>query len=492
MRYLTLFAVVLALLGGCKSAPPCPPPTPFGSGPAVFNLDGEKEPDGLYRNPKWTGQVDENCLNPYVCNNCGSPLCNTQLNNGAGQDTAERIFLRSLLAGDLFHQTCEIAANYNHFPGHINVGLASFDGLLGWDGVSLDADYDLRMYPVQGGVTNTNPEFVHVEFDSDETLNQFDLPDDSWWRRYRKAALSTPDDSDMMALWGGAKPAAVLGGLLGFDCEHDCHSEIHPVYVLAIREAPESERDGKEHWAIMVRNWGTEGWCSSLNHVIGKEVDVTLPYPGAQAGTKVVPDASQTSFQSYESRGVGYFDRLALALLPNRGRDHTAYSVPTWRNDGVYIQFTLPIWKTRTVVLGEVAFSLTPAAVPQLHARSCVQQPQPEDIATVPDPEEQFHELAKMLPKGAAPQTVSVHERATRLDVKAQKLTPPIEPPIINGLMAVTGANAPASIVAHDREKLRDDASDASRLAMLCAAAAANGLSGTAQYKNLCGHRNAK
>src|SRR5436309_1962822 len=60
---------------------------------------------------------------------------------------------------------------------------------------------------------------------------------------------------------------AVVMGLMGLDDVHGGDSELHPVHVLAIREA-ETPDPGNDAWAFFARNWGDEGECSSRQHYV--------------------------------------------------------------------------------------------------------------------------------------------------------------------------------------------------------------------------------
>jgi hypothetical protein len=362
--------LLIPFVVGCSSAQPQTPtaePTPGQTDP-LFNFEGkDKDFNGFPRNPTWSGQHGDTCADPYVCNfDLNGGRCNTQMLSGAGTDTARRSFWRALFTGTLFHYTCEGSALANHFPGHVNIGLATYEGTVAWDGISVDGDYDFRLFPIKGGVTDSNRDFVHVEFDSDETINQLDaLP--PWWDEFRVASLKFPNDGSVDALIG-PRPYAVMTGLVGFDCEHDCHSELHPIYAIAIRRPPS---EGVERWSILVRNWGTEGWCSSLNHVIGSRVSILLPY---QSLKSLKPVSGQTAFKVYKSRGEGFLDRLFLWLSRNEGL--AAMYPPRMVDSGVELTFELPDWRSRSVVVGELAFTTNEDAVaPQASTRPCVEPP---------------------------------------------------------------------------------------------------------------------
>ena len=55
-------------------------------------------------------------------------------------------------------------------------------------------------------------------------------------------------------------------------------SELHPVWVLAIHVKDDAADDV---WAVFVRNWGNEGFCSSAQHEVnwpGDRFTLTLPW----------------------------------------------------------------------------------------------------------------------------------------------------------------------------------------------------------------------
>lgn len=182
--------------------------------------------------------------------------------------------------------------------GHVDWMVASASGHVSWLNFADDWDYNFRLIPQQqttaplqdrGLTTNNNrvgdansPRYMELEFASSEVADQFGTP---WWQglaklveplnlpELRKYLHPTNPDQD---------PFAVTVGLYGLDCEHDCRSEFHPVYALAIQL---DENPNSNAWAIFVRNWGDEGFCSSLNHELNladQKMSLLLPWPGAK------------------------------------------------------------------------------------------------------------------------------------------------------------------------------------------------------------------
>ena len=440
----------------------------------LFNLVGVQDGAAFFDNPKWSGQIDDACLNPIVCDKQPlQPRCNDQLLPGSGIDTAERTFLNALLHGRFLHQTCELAAKHGHVPGHINVGLARYDGTFAWDGTSFDGDYDIRLYPRMGGLTTTNPEFVHVEFYSDETLNQLDFPRDWWWSKFRQATLEPPPYDGMHNLLGNAN--VVIGGLVGFDCEHDCHAELHPVYILAIREPV----NGSERWAILIRNWGTEGWCSLSNHRLNvRHFDILLPYPDVDENTTI--NVSQSSkFLIYHARGVGFWDRVALFF--NRNTGHTAaYEPRIMPHKGVIVSFDLPDSRERPIILGELVFTsnIASSPIPTLSCKSG------GPIRETEDAESDFQRLMQL----AGPRAGEIRLTNESPILRGNDV-PLISPPRHLFVLSRTGENPTPPSVTVVRDRRTEGETDAAnaRVQQLCSVSAAiPAASQSDAFKRLC------
>jgi hypothetical protein len=128
---------------------------------------------------------------------------------------------------------------------------------------------------------------ISLEMRHRETLTNFNT---SHWNYLREAVEGGGTTSDPRFLDGSL---AVVTGLLGLDCVHDCHVELHPIYTIAIR-VPKQETDtsntlaGTEHddiWMVMVRNRGDEGCCSQDLHYLNRDSYVfRLPAPRTYKG----------------------------------------------------------------------------------------------------------------------------------------------------------------------------------------------------------------
>jgi hypothetical protein len=138
-----------------------------------------------------------------------------------------------------------------------------------------DDDYNVNLVPPGGeGLTASSGGHIHSEFDSDETIDNFHS---TWWNSFHDAV--DRGDADARAMIDGK--FAIVIGLAGLDCEHSCSMELHPVYGLAIHLNDDPLDDT---WAIFVRNWGDEGYCSRHQHPLNtNEIAFLIPQPSATA-----------------------------------------------------------------------------------------------------------------------------------------------------------------------------------------------------------------
>jgi len=227
--------------------------------------------------------------------------------------------------------------------GHQNWFDVTYSGVISWDewdgGVDGDDDYNMYLHtPVleggwPAGVTSNNQDVVKLEFDSDETIDHFDSA--LWWALFH--SYVEDDNKDLINYMVEGHQAVVIG-LMGLDVAHDPASEVHPVHVLAIRDAdPAHVNPVNDGWAIFARNWGNEGECSSQQHYLDTDsVTVDLPRPSS------VPSNSTAT------------------LAPgNQFFAHGTEQGPKVHNfsKGVQVTFTLPHAADQPWVAGELHLS---------------------------------------------------------------------------------------------------------------------------------------
>ena len=289
--------VLISLLAGCHKKPvQWTPPPSIGSGNQPFDLLWPSDGDlnRLPLNPEWETQVSnpqqlpppaspEACVRePYL------PVCTDQIPSPPPPKNIDvAVFPNILICG------LDPLAKVH---GHVNWLPATYIGAIQWWNFATDFDYNFALLPgdYQGltqynmELTNGNPalRFIEPEFDSNETVVRFTT---AWWTKFART-VDTGNYAAIEAMLSPSDPTrapqAVVTGLFGLDCEHDCRSEVHPVYALAIEI---DDSPGDNTWAIFVRNWGNEGFCSALDHQMDFDQNqVKLFLPRLSNGTSAV------------------------------------------------------------------------------------------------------------------------------------------------------------------------------------------------------------
>jgi hypothetical protein len=256
------------------------------------------------------------------------------------------------------------------YPGHINFAGAVLTGTVSWaDHSGDDDDYNLDFIPDGGGgLTTTNPQSIRLEFDSDETIDHFHT---SWWSEFHKAVDNS--SADAKALIDGKR--AIAFGVVGLDCAHDCSNELHPVFALAIEVNPDPQDN---QWAIFVRNWGDEGYCSSGSEVLDDSISqftFMLPHPWA---SNVV--LTQAEFLSRGLGGTG----PAVELVPGKGASVTfGFPVASKReriNGILHLTWAVKIPPLEAAVVHRPPVKASTEVIPHRFPAQATTMKEPEEI----------------------------------------------------------------------------------------------------------------
>jgi len=292
------------------NAPPPPnaPPMPWDIVAADPAVSDPFDLNALLFNPRWGWQTAPVSA-PLDFDNCSSPSACT----GQVLTTDEPDFGNSIL-------TCGGILGFGA-SGHLNWTVVTYEGRIFWGGHSFfDDDYNFFLNTLvtngfPSGVTATNPQQIELEFQARETIDHFGLS--PLWDEFHFAV----DHIDSLAHSLMDTKEAVVIGLLGLDRVHGSHSEIHPVFALAIHVNPDPLDDT---WAIFARNYGNEGWCSDNMHYSNfNNVTLRLPRPGSVAATD----------QPTLGLGTQFFANTPAV---------TGYEVFTAPNQDTFITFHLP------------------------------------------------------------------------------------------------------------------------------------------------------
>jgi len=346
--------------------------------------------------------------------------------------------------------------------GHANWGLATYEGRIYWENHShylQDDDYSFALYRDDlAGMTEVdvrNKEYLHSEFNSDETINYFH----TWyWDALHQAVdadagkggilsgTSKPPYTRTRALFDGKE--AIVMGLFGLDCAHECGSELHPVYAIAIHVNDSLDDDT---WAIFVRNWGDEGYCSSGLEMIDANNPFTFSFrlkrPGASA-VSIIPAA--------DSDPAGHHGTV---FYGDHGTPGTGWSFPMLvPGEGAVVTFTLPPASQRERINGMLHLKWSVSSGTQPSPRS-LQTTSPLTGYTGPDRSKGAKEpeavlgqhIAKMTPQQRKAFLATIGQRSVQtVPQKPVKLLPQASP------AQPAGAQGPAPRVVRVPDTRRD------------------------------------
>jgi hypothetical protein len=310
------------------------PPEPPRSGFDFDVLSSSVDPNGLPYNPYWSwqlrpeniGQIPDTSLchnfSEAVFDLLGHPIPWLEPRFSDCTDQADQTTV-DVRPDDLCHFG-GVFGGSDSFAGHVNWFPVTVRGHA-WGGHDHGADDDYTFTftsDLPGNPLSVNGRNgLHVEYNGDETIDQFTTDEPDEWKAFRQA-VSDGNDELANRLFEGE---TILTGMFGLDGEHDLKAELHPLYAIATRL--DSNRDNlprDDLWLMYVRNLGNEGFCSFLFWDAGFE-DYTFRLPWLPGLTSVEVNWSKTRFV-----GTDGTSGPTVAVLP-----------PPAREAGVYVSFHL-------------------------------------------------------------------------------------------------------------------------------------------------------
>ncbi len=292
-----------------------PPAPPVAIGPTwsphskPFDLVWDErdgiDANGLPLNPIWASQITQPTVKPSFTSVCGSAL--------SGGDSINYTTLAANCTSqspslDLSTTIIPLLCPGDPLRGHVNWSVATFIGTIAWSEWSgnfliEDDDFNMALSTTNSAALTNNSDGLGLEFNASESIDSFTNP---WWAAIRSNAEGG-DDAGVHTRMDGK--LAVVTGLFGLDCVHDCYSESHPVYALAIRSSQATAANtADETWNFFVRNSGNEGNCSELWHdwaSVDGSYYIQLPWPaGAASVNLAAADANASPFGSGHTSSV--------------------------------------------------------------------------------------------------------------------------------------------------------------------------------------------
>lgn len=337
---------------------------------SLYSID----PNGLMRNPNWL---------PHTSGSDFTKLCKFRVSLSELETRTPLISdtrcltpsERSLVSINETNATlslgleCASGGLLGNLRGHINWFPVTADGHLYWDSYAAGAgDHDLTIAFKTPRSNATTPAThapdgqpaYHLEFYNLETLARLPVNERSWWhslsgamqiekkqyananqkRQWLSHDSTQSRASDQIHRVGirdilGADLLdgrfATVTGLYNLDAIHDAEAELHPVYAMAILldvDTSKIDHTVAERWAIMLRDRGNEGDCSS------GIIPMRIPTNPSTSSPNFVFDLGWWS-------GVSHLDSVNIAGAWSTNPT----SVPTVivsQNSHVYINFPYP------------------------------------------------------------------------------------------------------------------------------------------------------
>lgn len=385
--------------GAAAQAQPC--------GGPPYHLDLENSDwdlNGIPLNPRWCSQ--DAAQQPTLPSQSGSGtgVCGKPWTTPCTDQAPQIIDLPDWYDIDPYDQLAKTCAVSGPLGKHVNWGLVAYEGTAEWEAwskpsdISLDPrhpdwpddDYNINVERTDSAsYTRQNSQNLHTEFDSDETIDNFDTP---WWNRIHDAVKNDTANSLI------DKKEIIEIGELGLDCAHSCGSEIHPVLGMALHVQEDLSDDV---WTVFARNSGDEGFCGHVSIVHSELTSMYFRLPWPAGAAQVAPVV--TGATVWKKSAVGGGDQIKVTTYPVLAAPGTPA--------GFIVRIDLGDADRVPLLNGELHLQWQKAgsgvAVGNVRARlgaserARIMQPIISRPAATPEPEEAFARMFAALPAAA-------------------------------------------------------------------------------------------
>jgi hypothetical protein len=309
-----------------------------------FDVVGLSDANGFPLNPKWGQQVRCNAL-PSPSYSCPVDDSDTTHFTSSPQwpscTSVNVKFNRSLWCGQ-----------------HVNFMPVTYEGCVSWAGTAEakffpfgDNDYTFNVTrPDQALYSTTSGSRIHIEFDSRETVDQWDEPkaegiQNTWWHKFHQIVDKEHEFEIRHEI---DRHFVIIIGLLGMDTyqgpkhepEEHAKTELHPVHAMFVRVG---HNHPQTSWAFFVRNWGNEGYCGSDQQPNRSLIKVQIP----NATRIVSPDKCPPTCMYKGARNADDTSLMSVSAEPNPA--------------GMLLSFSLLLPKSESWIMGDVTFEGPPS-----------------------------------------------------------------------------------------------------------------------------------
>lgn len=455
------------------------------------------DPNGLLYNPHWSwqqrpenqGQIPDTSL----CHNFSKRDFGHIFSSPNFPDCTDQADLSTVdLPIGINRDLCEIRklwppwdTSTDIFAGHVNWFPVTLEGSSGPVDHNADDDYSFTFHSDEPGnpLSVSGRGGLHVEFDSDETIDHFTTKE---WTDFHNAVDASKSaqaalvlcyappslggqpcsDSQIQELVNTIKFAeklfaghAILTGMFGLDGEHNLKAELHPLYAIANRRDNYENDPSDEVWLMFVRNQGDEGFCSSQLWDAGFEnYTFRLPWRPGMIGVDV--NWEKTRFVGTDGTSGPF---VAVRRRPPSGVYVTFHLGPAVHSTSIFeTSASIPFIEGALHLTWTGPVIESPVSSPREEGRIAAEQADEDEVEhwiggaiyKLPAPQRRQVEKARKLASAPAPK---VHKLPPTGPVQTITDSPPV--PRIGGLKAI---NSGPAVQKAER--------DAAQIRALCAA----------------------
>ena len=173
---------------------------------------------------------------------------------------------------------------------HINFMPIYYEGVVNWGGHSNslydDDDYYMEVKRNDNQLYTTARTNVHIEFNSEETVDNWD-DTGTWWDYFHHKCVDKSDDKASNFI---NDDSVYVIGLLTIDPQHNPHIEMNPVFAMFVKDNftysrtpafPQQATPNRTVYHFFVKNFGSEGFCGSDEEYLGLQ-DIQIRIPNAK------------------------------------------------------------------------------------------------------------------------------------------------------------------------------------------------------------------
>lgn len=249
----------------------------------VWDIKSDEDENGLPLNPQWNFALENQGEQPFF-----KPLCGAAFPSVFGWNfpviESKLAEICSSMGPSFDTDPRGAVCDGDPFPGHLNFGIATYQGRVTWEAWSglapYDNDWNFRLATPNGaglaGDGNDPPgptATIGLEFD----FGDVDLLVPFWQDLLEFSPSNAPPS---LVANNSGKPASSIGttfggpdgeglesvviGQVGLDGVHGSYAESHPVFAIAVQLQQTVQSNAvQETWAFFLRNYGDEGSCST-------------------------------------------------------------------------------------------------------------------------------------------------------------------------------------------------------------------------------------